>query len=52
MDLSLPISQVPRVGPVLQKRLKNLGITTVGDLLYHFPQRYEDFSHFIPISQL
>ncbi|MDP2930344.1 MAG: ATP-dependent DNA helicase RecG, partial [bacterium] len=43
---------VPRIGPVLQKRLKNLGITTVGDLLYHFPQRYEDFSHFIPISQL
>ena len=52
MDLSLPISQVPRIGPVLQKRLKNLGIATLKDLLYHFPLRYEDFSHFVKIADI
>ncbi len=52
MDFSTPVSQIPRIGPVLQKRLWALKIETLGDLLYHFPQRYEDFSHFIPISQL
>ncbi|MBI4359049.1 MAG: DEAD/DEAH box helicase, partial [Candidatus Nealsonbacteria bacterium] len=52
MDLFTPIGQVPRIGPVLEKRLKKLGIKTVRDLLYHLPQRYEDFSHFVPLNQL
>lgn len=51
MDLQTPIEQISRVGPAYQKRLKNLGIQTVGDLLFHFPHRYEDFSNLIPISQ-
>ncbi|MDP3093929.1 MAG: ATP-dependent DNA helicase RecG [bacterium] len=52
MDLYTPVEKVPRIGPVLQTRLKKLGIKTVKDLLYHFPLRYEDFSHFTEISQL
>jgi ATP-dependent DNA helicase RecG len=52
MDLSTSIAQLPRIGEVLQKRLKKLGIETLGDLLYHFPLKYEDFSHFFPIGQL
>lgn len=52
MNLSTPIEQIPRVGPIYQKKLKRLGIRTVGDLLFHFPHRYEDFSDIIPISQV
>ena len=52
MDLSTPIEKVPRIGPVLQKRLRKLGIKTLGNLLYHFPLRYEDFSNFVPLAQL
>ena len=52
MDLSSPIEKVPRIGPVLQARLKKLGIRTVKDLIYHFPQRYEDFSRFVSIANL
>ena len=52
MDLSLPIGKVSRIGDVLERRLKKLGIKTLGDLLYHFPLRYEDFSKFVPIAQL
>ena len=50
MNLGTPIEKIPRVGPQSQKKLKRLGIKTVGDLLFHFPHRYEDFSNLIPIS--
>ena len=52
MNLLTPLSQVPRVGPVYQKRLRNLGITTVRDLLFHFPRSYEDFSVITPIKTI
>ncbi len=52
MDLSSPIEKIPRVGQVLQKRFRKLGIKTVKDLVYHFPQRYEDFSNFSKIASL
>lgn len=52
MELFGPIEQIPRIGPVFQRRLKNLGIKTIKDLLYHFPARYEDFSKIVPISEL
>ena len=52
MNLSNPIENLPHVGSTYQKRLKKLGIKTVGDLLFHFPHRYEDFSNIIPISEV
>ncbi|MDP1538600.1 MAG: ATP-dependent DNA helicase RecG, partial [bacterium] len=51
VNLSTPIEEIPRVGPQSQKKLKKLGIETVGQLIFHFPHRYEDFSHIIPISK-
>ena len=52
MNLSTPIEKIPRVGPQYQKKLKRLGIKKIGDLLFHFPHRYEDFSNLIPISEV
>ncbi len=52
MDFSTPLEKIPRVGPQYQKKLKRLGIKTVGQLLFHFPHRYEDFSNVIPISEV
>src|SRR4030066_94947 len=52
MNLSTPIEQIPRVGPQYQKKLRRLGIKTIGQLIFHFPHRYEDFSNVIPISQV
>ncbi|MBI2642619.1 MAG: hypothetical protein HYW97_02140 [Candidatus Wildermuthbacteria bacterium] len=52
MTLSTPLSEVPRVGPVYQKRLKGLGIANVRDLLFYFPRAYEDFSKITPIAEL
>ena len=38
-----------RVGPVLAKKFARLGIVTVGDLLAHYPRRYVDYAHPVPV---
>ena len=40
------------VGPRRAADLRNVGVATVEDLLYRFPVRYEDRSHFQPIAAL
>lgn len=50
--LSSPASRVPKIGPKYQKLLKKLEIETVGDLIYHFPFRYNDLSQIKKISDL
>ena len=44
MNLKTTISALTRVGKTAAKRLKNLGLETVEDLIFYFPFRYEDFS--------
>ena len=51
MTLTTPLSEVPRIGPVYQKRLKAMGITTCRDLLFHFPRMYQDLSSITPIGK-
>ncbi len=46
------LSEVSGFGPRFLAKLKRLGITTVEDLLFHFPIRYEDWSEFSPIASL
>lgn len=46
------LADIPGVGPRFAKKLKRLDITTVGELLWHFPTRYEDFSQIYPIADL
>ncbi len=52
MNLNFPIIELNRVGKALEKRLLRLGIKTVGDLLHHYPFRYEDFSEMYSIKHL
>jgi ATP-dependent DNA helicase RecG len=50
--LDTPLSRLRGIGPRLQKKLKKLGIVTCRDLIFHFPHRYEDFSHLVPIGEV
>ncbi|HLD11472.1 MAG TPA: ATP-dependent DNA helicase RecG [Patescibacteria group bacterium] len=52
MDLTKKIEDIRFIGPAYAKRLKNLDISTVRDLLYHIPHRYDDFSQVKQISEI
>lgn len=52
MDWHKPVSELRLVGPGYTKRLTRLGIQTIGDLLYHFPHRYLDYSLVSPIAKV
>jgi len=41
--LARPLSGLPGIGKVTARRLATFGLETVGDLIDHFPRRYEDF---------
>jgi ATP-dependent DNA helicase RecG len=50
--LDAPVSTLSGVSTAYTARLQRLGVATVGDLLYHFPHRYDDYSALQPINRL
>ncbi|MCW5876138.1 MAG: ATP-dependent DNA helicase RecG [Anaerolineales bacterium] len=50
--LDAPATVLYGVGDVNATRLEKLGIATLGDMLYHFPRRYEDYSQLSDIVSL
>jgi ATP-dependent DNA helicase RecG len=51
-SLLAPIQYVKGVGPTRAEQLARLGITTVEDLFYHRPHRYEDRRRLATIAEL
>ena len=51
-DLKTPVEDLYLVGPARAKLLKNLGITTLEDLLFYFPRSHQDLSKFTPVNEL
>ncbi len=51
-SLDLPVTALPGVGEGSEKLLERLGIHTIGELLWHLPTRYLDYSKFVPLRQL
>jgi ATP-dependent DNA helicase RecG len=51
-SLQTPLQYLKGVGPRRAADLRNVGVSTVEDLLYRFPVRYEDRSHFQTIASL
>ncbi|HJX59574.1 hypothetical protein A2V61_01635 [Candidatus Woesebacteria bacterium RBG_19FT_COMBO_47_8] len=49
MYLNSPVEELPLVGPSYARRLNNLGIVSIKDLLYHVPHRYLDFRVSSPV---
>lgn len=52
LSLESPLTTISGIGPSFAKKLGNLDLFTVRDILFHFPSRYEDFSKLIPIKSL
>ncbi|HIP97710.1 MAG TPA: hypothetical protein EYH32_10900 [Anaerolineae bacterium] len=50
--LDSPVTVLPGISDGYAKRLKRLGVTTIRDLLYLFPRRYDDYRSLKTISQL
>jgi ATP-dependent DNA helicase RecG len=40
--LEAPVETLAGVGPTIARRLKRIGLETVGDILWHRPRRYEE----------
>ncbi len=50
LDAKLTVLQ--GIGPRNAESLARLGMTTLGDMLYYFPRRYDDYSQLKPIKDL
>ncbi|NUM44414.1 MAG: ATP-dependent DNA helicase RecG, partial [Anaerolineales bacterium] len=50
--LNAHLTVLSGVGPKHAKSLEKLNLTTLGDALYFFPRRYEDYSQLKPINRL
>src|SRR5438045_9639555 len=51
-SLDLPAVRLPGVGTESAKLLERLGVRTIGDLLWHLPTRYLDYSDLRPVRHL
>ena len=52
VTLSTEVTYLKGGGPMLAEKLRALGIEHVLDLLLHFPARYEDRRHIVPLGEL
>jgi ATP-dependent DNA helicase RecG len=50
--LNAALTVLQGVGPKHAQTLAELGMHTLGDMLYYFPRRYEDYSQLKPIKSL
>lgn len=50
--LEAPLTVLQGVGPRNAQLLARLGLRTLGDMLYYYPRRYEDYSKLKPIKNL
>jgi ATP-dependent DNA helicase RecG len=50
--LSASVTVISGIGPQNAKLLENLGISTIADLLYYTPRKYDDYSALKPINRL
>ncbi len=50
--LGAPLQTIPNVGPAKSKLLATIGLTTLEDLLYYFPRKYDDYRKLLPINRI
>ena len=50
--MAASLTAIPGIGPRYAETLAGLGLYSLGDLLYYFPRRYDDYSQLRPINHL
>src|SRR5512134_3815702 len=50
--LDAPLTVLQGIGPRHAETLSKLGLRTLGDMLYYYPRRYDDYSQLKPIKDL
>ena len=51
-SLELPVTALPGIGDDSAKLLERIEIRTIGQLLWHLPRTYADFSKFTPLKSV
>src|SRR5436309_4298452 len=51
-SLDLPVTRIPGIGSESARLLERMNIHSIGDLLWHLPSRFDDFSKFVPLRRL
>jgi len=52
MDLTTPITELPRIGPNFANKFERLGVNSLESLFYHVPSRYVDYSNITTVKNL
>jgi ATP-dependent DNA helicase RecG len=52
VGMNAPLTVLNGVGKVMADKYESVGVKTLGDLLYYFPRRYDDYSQLKPINRL
>lgn len=52
MNLRSSISNLPKVGPIFEKKFEKIGVETIEDIFYHVPTRYLDYSNIAKVQDL
>ena len=52
LNLDDAVAKLAGVGPRVQERLARLGISTIRDVVFHLPSRYQDRTRITPIAAL
>ncbi|MDX1341938.1 MAG: ATP-dependent DNA helicase RecG [Reinekea sp.] len=52
LTLSDGVAKLKGAGPKLAEKLANIGLNSIGDLLFHLPYKYQDRTRIMPIGSL
>lgn len=52
VNLKTPLTNISGIGPSYSKKLNDLGLITVQDLMFYFPRKWNDFSNIKKISEI
>jgi ATP-dependent DNA helicase RecG len=51
-QLGQPLTKISGVGEKMAEKLGNLGVSTLRELLYLFPRRYDDYTRMVPLNKM